>query len=118
MAETLINGRPARLPHKDASVEGVRVGWLKLGGKEAMQWRNGHLFLYWEVWTESDKSGRQYPMSGYVVEWSHGGGSGSRRFQKLEDADEYYEMIERENLVEIAVSALGIDMSGNESGPS
>lgn len=104
----LINGRPARLPHKDPSVEGVREGWLKLGGREELRWRGGFIVLYWEVWTEQDKGGRQYPMSGYVVEWSDAGGSGSKRFSKLDSADLYFEDREREDLVEIAAAALGV----------
>lgn len=104
MEPKTLAGRPMRLPHKDPSVGDMRVAWMKMGGREYLNWGGNELFLYWEVWTGQDKYGGSFPISGFVVE--HNGKQ--QRFIALEDADREYEKIERENIIAIAAAALGV----------
>lgn len=106
-----IAGMPPRLPFRDEKLmaSGMREGWLKMGGKEEIRWKSGYLVLYWEVRTEQDKHGRSWPQPYFVVEYSTGS-SGSKLFNQLKDADAYFADLERENLIEIAASALGVDL--------
>ena len=109
----MIIGLPARLPFRDLRLmSGKREPWLKLGGREETKWKGGSLLLYWEVRMDgpaTNEYGLPSPRAVYVVEHTTGGGSGAKLFTTLVEADQCFDQLERENMIEIAMSALGIE---------
>jgi hypothetical protein len=114
MAEIMLMGLPLRMPFRDPRLTGrKREKRLRHGGVEETRWRGGYIQLGWEV--RADDSGPQrhgmpVPRPVFVVEWHGAGvsGSGVKWFDKLEDADEFFDRIERENIIHIAAKALGV----------